>query len=427
MSDIPLPSRGVSNRRIRRVLVAAAALASVATMQTSAAHAETSPTGEFTALTPARVLDTRDGTGGFSQPVGPGQSIDVQVAGIGGVPGIGVSSVVFNATAVDPTAATYLTVWPRGIARPVISNVNVRAGETRPNLVTVALGAGGKVSLYNNGGLTHAIFDVVGFYSDAAGPLGSRFHPSDPFRLFDTRDGKGGVPAVAIGAGGTLNVAVIGRGPVPLMGVTAVVLNVTVTAPTSPGYLTVFPSDVAVPTASNLNFVPGQTVPNLVTVRVPVGGIISFFNSGGMTHVLADVVGYYDTQRNGDAGRFVAVTPARAIDSRPSKSAIPGDHYFVLPISGYNGIPANASGAVLNVTATNTTATGYLTIFPDDNCKIPLASNLNFQPGDSVANQVITRLSVKAECSEVPAAGAIDVYNSSGNTDFIVDVFGYFL
>ncbi len=427
MSDIPQPHRVVSTRRIRRVLVAAAALASVATLQTTSAHAESGPTGEFTALTPARILDTRDGTGGFSQPIGPGQSIDVQVAGVGGVPASGVSSVVFNATAVDPTAATYLTVWPAGITRPVISNVNVRASETRPNLVTVALGVGGKVSLYNNGGLTHAIFDVVGFYSDASGPAGSRFHPSDPFRLFDTRGGTGGVPAAAISAGGMLNVQVIGRGPVPITGVTAVVLNVTVTAPTSPGYLTVFPSDVTMPKASNLNFVPNETVPNLVTVRVPVGGVISFFNSGGTTHVLADVVGYYDTQRVGDSGRFVAVTPTRALDSRPSKSAIPPDHYFVLTVSGYDGIPANASGAVLNVTATNTTAAGYLTIFPDDNCKIPLVSNLNFQSGDSVANQVITRLSLKAECSEADTAGAIGVYNSGGNTDVIIDVFGYFL
>jgi hypothetical protein len=427
MSHIPHPHLAVSNRRIRRVLVAAAALASVATMHTSAAHADSTPTGEFTALTPARILDTRDGTGGFSQPIGPGQSVDVQVAGIGGVPATGVSSVVFNATAVDPTAATYLTVWPAGIARPVISNVNVRAGETRPNLVTVALGTGGKVSLYNNGGLTHAIFDVVGFYSDASGPAGSRFHPSDPFRLFDTRDGTGGVPAAAISAGGTLKVPVIGRGPVPLMGVTAVVLNVTVTAPTSPGYLTVFPSDVAVPTASNLNFVPNQTVPNLVTVRVPVGGVISFFNSGGSTHVLADIVGYYDGQRIGDAGRFVGVTPTRRLDTRDIRAAIKADDYGVLTVAGYQGIPANATGAVLNVTATNTTAPGFLTIFPDDNCTIPTTSNLNFQPGDSVANQVVTRLSLKAQCSEAAGAGAIDIYNSNGTTDVIVDVFGYFL
>jgi hypothetical protein len=327
--------------------------------------------------------------------------------------------VVFNATAVSPTSATYLTVWPAGIAKPDNSNLNVVAGETRPNLVTVAVGAGGRVSLYNDAGSTDAIFDIVGFYTDASGSQGSRFHPVDPFRLFDTRNSAGGAP---IGPGGILPIVVTGVGSVP-SGTTAVVLNVTVTGPTSPGYLTVFPGDVSPPTASNLNFVPNATVPNLVVVRVPANGVINFLNSGGNTHVIADVVGYYDGNRSGGAGRFIGLAPARILDSRPD-FPLWTDEYGVLPVVGRGNVPTGASAAILNVTVTGTTEAGYLTVFPDDNCNIPLVSNLNFKPNDTVANLVVVRLSTRSACAV--AAGYVDIYNSAGITHVIVDVFGYF-
>jgi len=378
--------------------------------------------GEFTPLTPARILDTRDGTGGFHAPIGAGQTINVQVTSVGGVPAAGVAAVVFNATAVNPTSNTYLTVWPAGIARPANSNVNVVAGETRPNLVTVAVGAGGQVSLFNNAGSADAIFDIVGFYTDASGPPGSRFHPVDPFRLFDTRTPAGGAPASPIGPGGVLPITVTGVGPIPT-GTTAVVLNVTVTAPTSAGYLTVFPGDVSPPKASNLNFVPNTTVPNLVTVRVPPSGVIDFLNSGGSTHVIADVVGYYDGIRVGGAGRFIGVTPARILDTRPADN-LNTDEFGILPVVGRGNVPLGAGAAIMNVTVTETTADGFLTVFPDDNCTIPLASNLNFKPGDSVANLVVARLSTATQCAS--GAGYVDIYNSAGSTQVIVDVFGYF-
>src|SRR5207244_2276163 len=105
-------------------------------------------------LTPARILDTRVGIGGRDRQLGPHEKIDVQVTGVGGVPASGVGSVVFNATAVAPTATTYLTIWPAGIAMPGNSNLNARAGQVRANLVTVAVGSDGRVSLYNESGST---------------------------------------------------------------------------------------------------------------------------------------------------------------------------------------------------------------------------------------------------------------------------------
>ena len=114
-----------------------------------------------------------------------------------------------------------------------------------------------------------------------------------PSRVLDTRIGNG-APAAPVASGATLRLQVTGRGGVPATGVSAVVLNVTVTRPTATGYVTVFPDGTAQPNASNLNFVPGQTVPNLVVVKVGTGGMVDLTNmSPGSTHLVADVAGYY--------------------------------------------------------------------------------------------------------------------------------------
>ena len=197
-----------------------------------------------------------------------------------------------------------------------MSNLNVVPGQTVPNAVTVGLGDGGRVSVFNSSGATHVIFDVVGYYADDTGPVGSRFLSTPPSRLFDTRSGLGGVPAAPVGSGSTLTFDVTGQGGIPSTGVTGVVMNVTVTAPTGGGYITVYPADVGRPDASSLNFMPGQTVPNLVTVRVPASGVVAFFNANGSTHLLADAVGYYTTGVGSEEGRFVALEPGRIFDTR---------------------------------------------------------------------------------------------------------------
>ncbi len=80
---------------------------------------------------------------------------------------------------------------------------------------------------------------------------------------------------------------------VPASGVTAVVLNVTVTAPSASGYLTVYPDGQARPTVSNLNFTSGRTIPNLVAVPVVNGKVVFYNGSAGTVHVLADLAGYH--------------------------------------------------------------------------------------------------------------------------------------
>src|SRR5205085_229195 len=90
----------------------------------------------------------------------------------------------------------------------------------------------------------------------------------------------------------TRAVQVRGVGGVPA-GATAVVLNVTATNTTAASFLTVWPAGEIRPTASNLNWVAGGTVPNLVTAKLGQGGGLGFYNLAGDVDVVADVAGYY--------------------------------------------------------------------------------------------------------------------------------------
>ena len=101
-----------------------------------------------------------------------------------------------------------------------------------------------------------------------------------------------------------------GHGGVPASGVSAVVLNVTVTQPKAAGFITVYPDGATRPLASNLNFVAGQTVPNLVVAPVGADGKVDLYNgSSGTTQLVADVSGYFSGAGLAPAGTFTSLTP----------------------------------------------------------------------------------------------------------------------
>jgi hypothetical protein len=181
------------------------------------------------------------------------------------------------------TAATYLTVWPAGTTMPTASNVNAVPGQTVANMVTVGVGSAGKIALFNYTGATDVVIDVAGYYTDG-------FHPVMPARLADTR---GGVCGVRLGAGETRLVAVAGGTSVPAGPAGAVALNVTIVNPTTPTYLTVWPSGLPQPGSSNVNAAAG-TVANMVVVGLGADGAIAVSNYAGTADVLIDVTGWFD-------------------------------------------------------------------------------------------------------------------------------------
>jgi len=379
--------------------------------------------GNYHPVTPARILDTRNSIGG---PLRNGGIRYVQVTGQGGVPSSGVSAVVLNVTVTNPTSAGYLTVYPTGVTQPTTSNLNFTAGETVPNLVEVLLGTGGQVTVI--GGFsgepwstTDVIFDVAGWVGVASNSMVKEglYQPLTPARIMDTRLGIG-VRKGSVGAGGTVTLNVFGPGGVPAgAGVSAVVLNVTVTSPTAPSYVTVFPADAARPTASNLNFSAGQTVPNRVIVKVGAGGLVNFYNAAGSVEVIADIGGWFtDSTSTAGGARFSAVVPTRMIDTRdPAIGPLLGGHTYYFTLTDQNNNPiTGVSAVVFNVTVTNATAASYVTMWPDGPPR-PAVSDLNFTAGETVPNLVVVKLG---------NGSAIDIYNALGRTDLIIDMVGFY-
>ncbi len=253
------------------------------------------PGARHRAVNPARILDTRNGTGrgGTTAKVDAGQTITLDVTGVGGVPASGVSAVTMNVTATESTTSSFLSVTPSG--GNSTSSLNFMSDRNVPNLVTVPVGPDGNVRIYNNAGATHVVADVSAWYTLPGATTGASFTPVTPSRIVDTRIGTGTAGSTApVGPGRTLTADVTGVGGVPSSGVSAVVVNVTVTQPTMYSFASVTPNGGNA--SSNLNFVPGQDVPNLVVVAVGSDGNVRAYNNAGSTHVIFDVVGWFSPQ-----------------------------------------------------------------------------------------------------------------------------------
>ncbi|MFN8038905.1 MAG: hypothetical protein U0Q07_06810 [Acidimicrobiales bacterium] len=365
-------------------------------------------TGGFHALSPARVLDTRDGTNTAPGRMGPGTSRTVPMLGHGGVPASGVDSVVVNVTVTQPTAGSHLTVWPAGSTMPTASSLNFSAGQTVANLVTVKLGTGGAFAVYNNSGDVHVLADVVGWYSSVPGD-GVGYVPITPLRLYDSRDDN--------------NPFWPGEDAYFTMGPTfpgsALALNVTVTGATSTSHLRVWPDGQPLPTTSSLNFDAGDTRPNLVVVGL--GGPdrrFHVYNNSGFVHVVIDLVGVYALDGS-TGGGYHGVTPYRVLDTRsgvgaPAARVGPGSSIDLL-VAGQGGVPTWADTVVLNVTSVWPSAVTHHTIWPTGQT-MPLASSLNNKPGDIRPNLVMAK---------VGSNGRISLYNNSGQVDLIADIVGW--
>jgi hypothetical protein len=239
------------------------------------------------ALTPARLLDTRDGTGDVLGAVAGGSTVSLKVTDRGGVPA-NAKAVALNVTVTEPTNGSFLTVFPAGDARPLASSVNMVRGQTVPNMVLARVGTDGRVSIYNNSGAVHVVVDVVAAFADNAP---GRLVAVQPARVLDTREGIG-APVAKVGQD-ALVMKLTGQAGIPGSGVSAVLMNVTAVTPDRDTFITVYPTGGDRPLASNLNVVAGQVIPNMVLARVGPDGSVAFSNNQGSVDLVADVMGYF--------------------------------------------------------------------------------------------------------------------------------------
>ncbi len=379
----------------------------------------TSQLGEFVAMAPERLYDSRSGIGGRSTAIGPGETVKVRVAGAGTVPESGVTAVAVNLTSIRPGTKTYLTAFPTGQGRPDSSTLNPRAGSVVPNMTIVGLGADGTFSVYNNTSNVHLTVDVMGFFrssnSSSPGGLGKML-PLTPSRILDTRTGIG-APKARVRGTQTFTLQVLGQGGVPSSGVDAVVLNLLSVQPSTNGFVTAWPTGGGRPETANLSYRAGRNIPNLTMCKVGPDGKINIEANAGLVDLVADVVGCFSES----GAQLSPVAPKRLLDTRNGTGAptarVRAGGELTLRVTGLAGVPAGASAVALNVSAVRPTQQTFLTVYPTGEPR-PEASSLNPDPGAVSANLVIAK---------VGDNGNVTIYNNRGDVDLLADLTAYFI
>ena len=382
---------------------------------------------KLTSVMPARLLETCVGASnetadGVDQGIGQrgaGTVTELVIAGRGGVP-VGATAVMLNVTAIRGSTGGYITVFPCGTTRPLASNLNFAPGQVVANTVFAKLGTGGKVCIYTHATVGAAV-DVTGFVPSGGAPT-----PLEPARLLETRSGAstvtvdGADQGIGVRAAGSVTELVVaGRGGVPA-NASAAMLNVTAISGSTGGYITVFPCGTTRPLASNLNFGASQVIANTVFAKLGTGGKVCIYTHA-ITDVAVDVSGFVPAGSTPNP-----LLPARLLETRSgaSNTTVDGVNQGIgvraagsvteLVVAGRGGVPTSASTAIINVTAIRGLSGGYVTVFPCGTTR-PLASNLNFAPGQVIANTVLAKLD---------SSGKVCIYVHAA-TDLAVDVAGY--
>jgi hypothetical protein len=260
-----------------------------------------------------------------------------------------------------------------------------------------------------------ALFGVIAgpllgvFVTSASAATASSYTAITPYRALGAA--AAGAPVVA-GTPVPVQITSAIAGEVPA-GATAAVLNVTASAPTSAGYLEVYPTGAAPASpTSNVNFVAGETVANLVTVPLSASGSVSVLNFAGTTAVDVDVEGYYSTA---GTGLYNPVSPVRVAGTAAAGVAVAANTAVPVTVTG-GTIPTSATAVVVNLTAAGGTSASYLSAYAAG-ATPATTSSLNFTAGETVANRDVVN---------VGTGGQIEVYNFAGSVNVDVDVDGYY-
>ncbi|HEY0519022.1 MAG TPA: hypothetical protein VGC84_05970 [Ilumatobacteraceae bacterium] len=366
--------------------------------------ATTDPLGFIPESPPVRAIDTR-----LTAPLASGRVLRVPLAAL--VPAEARAAVI-DLAAVDPSGPGYLTAWSCDEAMPPTSNLNYVTGTTRATHAVVTLASDRSICVYTLLD-TDVLVDVTGSYSANASALG--FHPLAPTRIYDSRVAGG-----MFGSGETRAIAVPS-------GAAAVAVNVTITDPIGPGFVTIFPCAAAVPVVSSVNYTAGQVVANLVQIGVSDGTIC--VHTLRRTNVVIDLEGTYDSAADGL--HYQAVAPRRLADTRTGLGTVFGrvamDQPFVgvypsnAPIAT-SAVPSGVKAMMVSMIAITPRDAGWAEIGP---CVEPAystpygSSTVNFLAGDVVANQAIT---------PTRSASGADVCTFATSPAFhVVDLTGWFV
>ncbi len=243
----------------------------------------------FYALTPCRVVDTRNPNGHLGGPFMTGShERDFPILESSCIPsGVSPAAYSFNVTAVPHPSGQrlgYLSVWPAGQQQPVVSTLNNPTGTIVANAAIVPVGTNGGIAVYPNND-TDLLIDINGYFA-AQSSSGLSLYTVTPCRVIDTRNVGNGQPFQ-----GELPVNVALSPCAPSSSAQAFVFNATVVPPGHLGYLTLWPNGEDQPVVSTLNAADGFITSNMAIVPTNNGSIDAY--ASALTQLILDISSYF--------------------------------------------------------------------------------------------------------------------------------------
>lgn len=390
----------------------------VQTLNPLTVQAASVSTGGINAVAPARILDTRTKTGGHLNPLAAGETLNLQVLGGSGIPLAGVSAVIVNVTVVNATRQGYVTLYPKGVARPTASTINFPQTLAVANTAMIRVGTDKSISLFNFNGSADVIIDVEGWVG--SGTSEAQTVATTPKRVLDSRTTNGGRNGKPLAAGEIMRLPILGTNGIPASGISSVIVNIGAIPSATTGHITAYPTATSRPLASTLSITTAKLpVSNFATLPVGADGAINVYSSSKDIHLVVDVQGWMTTGNPSTAMGSKAQAGSRILDTRTTL----GGHQrplspttFDLPVLGVGGVPATGVSAVIvHITAIGPTRQSYFKVFGSGMVE-PTSSIVNFNVGSTVSSTAIL---------PVGWNGAISIKNMYGYANAIVDVQGW--
>jgi RHS repeat-associated protein len=392
----------------------------VAAPRAAKAHADVS-TGVAGLFVPnvGRLMDTRNGTGGYSTMMQANVVRSVAAAGVAGIPSTGVSALALTLTVPGGGSTGTVTVTPGDDPSPdqVAANLTYNSGEAISNTALVALHSDGHIKVVTNTA-TNLIVDVQGYFTSGSSTAAGGFVPVPAARIVNTATGVG-APQAKIAANGSIDVQAGGAGGVP-SSATSVYVNVTVSGQAGNGSLRVYPTGGTVPTVDAFGFDSGAAMGQSVVAQLNSAGKFTILlAAGGPANVTVDVQGYFTA---GTTNQTFTPAQLHYYDSRQSTPLAAGEVRQIQAV-GADGVPRGGDGLTavtlnMRAIATSTASTGWLRAWADDQAE-PSTTNVSYESSDGFRNNVLII---------APGAdGKINVRNGgNGPIDMTLDVEGWF-
>jgi hypothetical protein len=240
----------------------------------------------FYPITPCRISDTRDVAGPLGGPslVGQQSRTFPILSATGCAIPTSARAYSLNFTVVPSGPLSFLSTWPTGQLKPVVSTLNIPTGTITANAAVVPAGNGGSIDVYVTDN-THLVIDINGYFAPP-GPGGLSLYTVSPCRIFDSRSPLSAPPIIGVVDVNITN----GSCGIPSVA-KAFVMNATVIPTWILAYLSLWPQGQAQPLVSTLNAGDGAPTSNMALVPTTNGSIRLYATHS--THVVLDLSGFF--------------------------------------------------------------------------------------------------------------------------------------